>query len=1115
MPDEIKLTAGNNAIQILKARDVTINATYQTRQPAPRPGPDETGRGPLVSVPNLPDHFLFRPADFSRAKTTLISAILLGDPKIVAVQGMGGVGKSVLAAALAHDDDVRRAFPDGIIWLTLGQEPQIVNRQIHLSEALGYVDANYQDEQHGKAILNTLLADKKCLIVLDDVWQLAHAHAFNCLGESARLLLTTRNLEIVQSLGADPIQLDVLSDEQALGLLADCAGQPIENLLPEAHFVAKECGNLPLALAMVGAIVQRNPESWGAVLRRLKNAQLDRIHQEFPNYPYPNMLSVIQVSVDALPHQPIDLHICYLALAVFPEGVPIPEFALRTCWGLDDLDTADALDILSARSLARMDDRRCLTLHDLQRDYLLMQTTDLPALHRKLLQAFAVSLPPAISCPPWHKLSPVTPYIWDHLVYHHVQAGEWDDLYHLLTDIDFLEARCRAASVFDLERDFRQAIHAWQGQPEMRKILFAFEDCLRLESHHIHKAPELLFPILYNSLSHLGIEDPTGAIDHFCEAGRQSRHNWLRLAYVSPPAPPETGETLEGFAEAVHSIALIAGKGQNDFRILSGARNGTVSVWEPSGGKLLRTQICHRTIVYAVAATPDGSSFVTASDDQTARIWEFPSGRLLRILEGHSHQISCMSITPDGLQVVTGSYEGLIVVWDLPTGRKLRVIDTSVGPLWSFVITPDGKQLITTAENGINVWDFSSGKLIRAFEQSGNIHRLALSPNGLWLAAENNHIELSVWRLATGERLHTLDWGKVRAYSNDENRWAYPSTMALVFSPDGTSLIASDNVGTVCVWDLLTGEATHIVSVHPAWALAVTIHPDGEQVILGMNDGTIRIWTPVQGSIRYFSPYQETPLSDLDTEGAYSLTGNIALAMSEDGSQIAAMNQQGEVKIYHSPATKPLHTYEGFATWRTALGRSQDGWWVAFYAGEDTFLQNTEGGSLPCNLSRDRSVNGMKFSADGSLLAQLVGDGSVYLFETASGKLWHSIKTDQADASAIAISGMERPLLVTTRYCRSITVWDLTTDEPLYPEVEWIPGIPLAAAITPNGSQILIGSDDFMLRVWDVQSFSKQVQSRVLFANDSSIQQIAMSADTRWVAWSDRNGRVWIFEWIH
>jgi hypothetical protein len=62
MPDEINLTAGDKAIQIGKARGVTTNnVTQQIRQPAPRPGPDEIGSGPLYGVPSLPDHYNARP----------------------------------------------------------------------------------------------------------------------------------------------------------------------------------------------------------------------------------------------------------------------------------------------------------------------------------------------------------------------------------------------------------------------------------------------------------------------------------------------------------------------------------------------------------------------------------------------------------------------------------------------------------------------------------------------------------------------------------------------------------------------------------------------------------------------------------------------------------------------------------------------------------------------------------------------------------------------------------------------------------------------------------------------------------------------------------------------
>ena len=39
------------------------------------------------------------------------------------IQGMGGIGKSVLASMLAWDHEVRRSFPDEVIWVPIGQKP--------------------------------------------------------------------------------------------------------------------------------------------------------------------------------------------------------------------------------------------------------------------------------------------------------------------------------------------------------------------------------------------------------------------------------------------------------------------------------------------------------------------------------------------------------------------------------------------------------------------------------------------------------------------------------------------------------------------------------------------------------------------------------------------------------------------------------------------------------------------------------------------------------------------------------------------------------------------------------------------------------------------------------
>lgn len=400
--------------------------------------------GKLSNVPNLPLNFLPRPDELKAIKTAVLvstnqSVAVTGTAHRVGVQGMGGIGKSVLTAAIARDEEVRCAFPDGVLWVTLGQTPMLTSWQSHLAEVLGAGQRTFTDVQLGKAFLGELLADKACLLILDDVWQAKHAAAFDALGQRCKMLLTTRDRGLITALGAVEYQLGVLSNEQALALLALWAGQHEETLPTEAHEVVRECGNLPLALAMIGAMVRGKPDRWVNVLHKLRNADLEKIRvpHQFLDYPYSDLLKAIQVSVEDL--EP-DVQRRYLDFAVFPEDTPIPEATLQTFWeleGLDKHDTQDVVDLLVERSLARRDEKGCLSLHDLQHDYVRKQAGDLSALHNRLLSTYNRRCPDG-----WHTYPTNDGYFFEHLAYHLKESGQKDELYKLLTQSsDWMQAK--------------------------------------------------------------------------------------------------------------------------------------------------------------------------------------------------------------------------------------------------------------------------------------------------------------------------------------------------------------------------------------------------------------------------------------------------------------------------------------------------------------------------------------------------------------------------------------------------------------------------------------------------------------------------------------------------
>ena len=106
---------------------------------------------------------------------------LTGEPAGVGLHGIGGIGKSVLAAALATDDRVRRRFPDGVYWVTVGERPDVLALQLDLLSRLG-VRPEARTRAEAAQALRAALADKRVLLVVDDVWSADDAQDFRVTG---------------------------------------------------------------------------------------------------------------------------------------------------------------------------------------------------------------------------------------------------------------------------------------------------------------------------------------------------------------------------------------------------------------------------------------------------------------------------------------------------------------------------------------------------------------------------------------------------------------------------------------------------------------------------------------------------------------------------------------------------------------------------------------------------------------------------------------------------------------------------------------------------------------------------------------------------------------------
>jgi hypothetical protein len=145
------------------------------------------------------------------------------------------------------------------------------------------------------------------------VWSTKHVSYKTPGTRFCRLLLTTRDADIGKATGAKTHPLGVLTRELSRRLVAKYAGLSEEELPGEADGIIQECDGVPLALGMVAAMLREEPNSrWADVLDSLKNADLEEIQIQFPNYAFPSLVAAIEVSVKQLPEE---IQTCYLDLA--------------------------------------------------------------------------------------------------------------------------------------------------------------------------------------------------------------------------------------------------------------------------------------------------------------------------------------------------------------------------------------------------------------------------------------------------------------------------------------------------------------------------------------------------------------------------------------------------------------------------------------------------------------------------------------------------------------------------------------------------------------------------------------------------------------------------------
>ncbi|XP_050367568.1 disease resistance protein At4g27190-like [Argentina anserina] len=258
-----------------------------------------------------------------KAMDEVMEALRDGDVTAVAVQGMGGVGKTTLVKEAAAQSRKIGLFHH-VIMGVVSQRPELTKIQDELAEQLG-IEIEEKTESIRAAKLRTeIMGKEKILIILDDVWkriELAHIGIPSNKElqiRNSKVVLTTRRVDVSSVMRFErKIALDVLSEDDSWSLFVRNLPTSLEFMGFEnlARRVAGECRGLPVALkAVARALGDKDVVEWRKAAQRLEKSQYaNPSHDEDDE----NAVKCIRLSYDYLKDE--DHKSCFLLCCLFPE----------------------------------------------------------------------------------------------------------------------------------------------------------------------------------------------------------------------------------------------------------------------------------------------------------------------------------------------------------------------------------------------------------------------------------------------------------------------------------------------------------------------------------------------------------------------------------------------------------------------------------------------------------------------------------------------------------------------------------------------------------------------------------------------------------------------------
>jgi WD40 repeat protein len=451
-------------------------------------------------------------------------------------------------------------------------------------------------------------------------------------------------------------------------------------------------------------------------------------------------------------------------------------------------------------------------------------------------------------------------------------------------------------------------------------------------------------------------------------------------------------------------------------------------------------------IIKSVVYSPDGKHSVRSSIDNTMHISDLQTGAAIgKPLRGHTNAINSVVYSQDGKYIASGSSDSTVRIWDTQTGAAIGEPLIGHGhdgdTVVSVAYSPDGKHIVSSRNgNGggsfIQIWDSKMVSLVgEPLSHKAGVHSVAYSPDGKYLVSGGGNT-VRIWNAQTGASI-----GK-----------PLDNVYSVAYSPDGKYLV-SGGENTVRIWNAQTGAPVGKPLLDNKNNYSVAYSLDGKYVFSG-GGNTVCVW-------------------DVKTR---MLIGKKLLGNKEENVFVVAYNPDSK-RIIVGSYNYSESSKDAFSIWAVRIWDAQTGVLI--------------GKPL---LGHGDLISSLVYSPDGKRIITGSRDKTVRIWDAQTGvPIGEPFRGHKHSVTSVAYSP-DGKHIISSGNDNAIRIWDAQTgvpiSEPLQDDndkMHWLgeqegegPSSVLFAGInsvaySPDGSRIVSGSNDGMVRLWDVSSKSPDV----------------------------------------